>query len=369
MCRLPGVSLLLVAVVALGTSAAAQDRADAERRLEVFAGAARAAAARVAAYDDSLARARRRFESVVVHPFRVRVEPELAHLVRPAAAAAVRELAWAGPAIERLAAREFVLRRDRSPWRTGDEVYAIAAVVDSAGVERWPVVGRIDTAGTVAGWLTHVAKQVLAADVPRDVRRWLGVEPVLDSVPALAWARLRLDLVSSPSSLARACYAGDPAACPRMLGLTPTTDPVREWFDADARRALVRRTWTRYGRTPQGIDAECIAGSDAACITVLRGSSFENTIFATGHRMALLQLAIQLGGTGALARLYEADGSLAQRLERVAGVPADSLVRAWRARIRETRLPSEDLTPAIGAMSLAWVGLFAGLALRNSRWR
>jgi len=359
---------IALALLAASVPAGAQRYPQEEARLRALARQVAVAEARLKAYDDSLARERNRFDSVYVPPFRMSVAPRFTPLARPAAEAAVQRLQWAGSALDRIAARRFVIRHDVNYWRR-DSSWAYAAVLDAKGVEQWPVTGRDPDGAEVGLWLSQIATYVLAESIDPEFRAWLGVQPVLDTVPTRAWAQLRLDLVSSPASVFRACYRGDMAGCYRILGITPTTDPVREWFDPPARRALVRQTWNKVHRDPWGIDAHCVAGNDSACVEVLHGSSYYGVMSASGHRMALLQLALQLGGPGALERMYENAASPVQRLERVARVPIDSLTRAWRTRVRETRTPSEDLTPAVGFVSLAWVGLFGALALRSSRWR
>jgi hypothetical protein len=247
----------------------------------------------------------------------------------------------------------------------------LGAVLDSAGAERWPITGRLGDADQFAQWLTQISLNVLADEVSPTLRAWLGwsVQPRLDSVPSFSWTQLRLDLISSPTTIAAQCHSGNARSCAMLLGLVPTRDRLLDWFDAGARRELVRRTWARARREPTGTDLECVRGSDAACIEVLGGTAYSDALFASGHRLALLQLAIQTGGPGATAHLFERAATPTEQLERIAGVSADSLVRAWQHRIRTTRLPSEDLSPAIGAMSLAWIGIFGLMALRSPRWR
>lgn len=359
------------ALLCLPHAAAGQSHSDLQRRLVVEQQAVRVATSRLRAFDDSVARARQALDSLYVHPFHILVQPELVPLVAEAARLARADLAWTGRALDRIASRQFVVRRDQAVFGPKKLRGTMAAVVDSGQVEKSPIAGLAHDPKTVSLWLKQLAGYVLAEEIDTAFKAWLDVRPQFDTVPTVSWTQIRLNMVSHPATIAKDCYAGDLAACSKILGLTRTTDPVREWFDATGRRALVSRRWQLFGRTPSGVDARCVDGHDAACISVLEGSSFLPAIMMTGLRPSLLRLAIQMGGPGAMERLYSpAKGVVpAERIARIANAPIDSVVRAWHARVRDSRLPSEDLTPAIGVVSLAWIAIFGALSLRSSRWR
>lgn len=360
-----------VALLCLPHAATGQSYSDLQRRLEAEQQAVQTATARLHAFDDSVARARQALDSVYVHPFHILVQPELVPLVTEAARLARADLAWTGRAIDRLASRQFVVRRDEAVFGPKKLRGTMAAVVDPGQVEKSPIAGLADDPKTVALWLKQLAGYVLAQEIDTAFRAWLDVRPQFDTVPTVSWTQIRLAMVSLPATIGKACYAGDLAACSKTLGLTPTADPLREWFDAAGRRELVKRWWQRVHRTPSGVHARCVEGDDASCISVLEGSSLFPTTMVTGQRASLLRLAIQMGGPGAMERLYSPAKGVdpAERIARIANAPIDSVIRVWRARVRDSRLPSEDLTPAIGVISLAWIVIFGALSLRSSRWR
>ncbi len=351
----------------------AQDRAELVQRLDALSRTATSANARLRAFDDSLARARRTMQLVSVGPFRMHVQPDLLELATRAAGLAVDQLQWmGGGALERMAKHELVVRSEGVPWGFPRQVIpsVVVAILDTAGVERMPLWGPVDTPQMLASWLRQEATQALARDLDRTFDNWLGGIAVFDTLATGSWIQLRLQLVSSPATISRRCYAQDIPACLKLLGLTPTADPAREWFDAKARRALVEREKrTSYRRVGVALTDACLAGGDAACLRVLETGEIGLYTFLPGHRVSLLQHAIQLGGPGAVARLYATGRTPTEHLEDVARLPVDSLVSSWARRVRDTRVPSENLTPGISVVSLAWIGIFGALALRSSRWR
>jgi hypothetical protein len=201
---------------------------------------------------------------------------------------------------------------------------------------------------------------------------WTGNVIPGDSLRSWEWANQRLLLVSAASAVGGRCYRGDRDACTVALLLSPASDPVLEWHDSTTRRALVRAHAATARRMDARVEQQCLAGSDAACVMLLRllppGTAREPAPVAL--RIGLLRHALHLGGAGAIERLLAGRAeNPGTRLEAAAGLPIDSLIGSWQARVRETRAPSEDLTIGITIMSLAWATGMGALSLRSSRWR
>lgn len=358
------------AVMVVAT-AGAQDTREQAARVDSFARALREVIARRVAFDDSAARNRKAMDSLRVGPFRMLVQEGAQDLATRAAQLAADSLAPIGPtAMALIAKHQFVVRRTPSArWENTSVPSIVVAVLDSQRVERMQLWSPTTDAKVVARWFYQDAMHLLAGEFDSTFTRWLIAQVLFDSVSAFSWTQFRLDLVSSPSSAARACYEGNMVPCRKILGLTPTADPVLEWFDAAARRKVVERLGHDIRRIDYSGTDRCLAGVDSACISVLQRSKQISPVALSGHRVALVQLALQMGGQESLARLLTAKGTPAERIADAAGVSADSVVRVWHGRVRNVRIPSDDMSLVIAAASLGWIGLLGALALRNSKWR
>jgi hypothetical protein len=70
-----------------------------------------------------------------------------------------------------------------------------------------------------------------------------------------------------------------------------------------------------------------------------------------------------------MQRLIETNGGPRERIAAAAGVPFDSVLRAWQHNLHDTRVASDAMHPSIALASVAWIFICAGLSLRSSRWR
>lgn len=366
---------LLVALLALALSTpgtgSAQDLAPYAARVDSLSSAWQRAAARRAAWDSASAAARGRLDSITVGPFNMRVSPGARTLATQAARIASDSVARLGPEAHRVIARhQFVASHEDPPrWirDTATEVIRVS-VADARGRQDLDLWAQTDDPRAVSRFFIRHAEQLTTDAVGNVLQRWLGARPLLDSVSTFAWTQLRLELVSSPASVARPCYRGDLLACKQLLGLVPVERPVVAWLDSTQRRAIVLRERDRYQGTNRDDALACLNGADLACIEVLE---HQPPVFlrTAGHRLALLQLAIVTGGDGALDRLLRSEAPPPERLVAVAGLPLDTLVARWQVRVRDTRMASDNLSARIAAASFGWIGLLALLSLRNSRWR
>ena len=214
--------------------------------------------------------------------------------------------------------------------------------------------------------------QVLTRQLGPTFGRWLGNAIPTDSQDIDQWVGVRIDLVTSPRMVARACYAGDIGACERALGLAGGADPMRNWFNASERRDLLYRVRfeVQHAR-PDAFDACFVHGSDSACLSLgtLIDPSHIPPPLGPPARQSLAGLAMTMGGPESFARMRAAPDSVVARLRAAAGVSTDSLVRRWRATVLAAEATHATMTPGLALMSLFWVATCGGLALGSSRWR
>jgi hypothetical protein len=218
--------------------------------------------------------------------------------------------------------------------------------------------------------LLSAAGAILAGRAGAGLSIWSGGTFGLQSDPDAPFNRAAIELVTTLSVRTRGCNAGDTEDCALALGITPVSDPLRQWYDAGDRRALVRREADTPGRNRTTANADdCVQrGSDEACLAYLQEPS--HAPISTEAAVGVLFTAARLGGAGALDRLLaDTTGSLPARLEVMAGVPLDSLLSAWRNEARSRRTSPPTLPRSVRWAALFWIAAFGTLALRSPRWR
>jgi len=360
------VFLALVTALTLlpGHPAAAQDLAGESRKLDSLKRAFAQASARVSRHEDSLRAVRFGYDSLVVPPLSLLLESGLGAIVDSAARQAADRLLLP-PAIgsHELRGLHFTVR-----WFDGDSSRVLVSVIDTMGRE-WEQRPVLRESGSIGDALRESANHLLVQRLDQDLRSWLDVQPGPDTIPTSRWLNLRLNLVASNATIGRQCFEGDMRACHQALGFLPTTDPITEWYGPSGRRQLVRAHEWSVRRGNGAATRRCLDGSDEGCVTALRAAPSVHLQIAPGLRASLVQFALQMGGPGAFERLFRSRGTPAERLAETAGVPVDSIVRLWHARVRDTRARSEAMTPEIAAMSLVWILMCGALSLRSSRWR
>lgn len=363
--------IVLVAVFATLTAwpanAGAQVKSPAlrtqERILDSLAANFRVVHAKLVAYDDSVRRSNGFRDTLRVGALNLLVDRSLrARVERLAAIAAAQLDSIAGTGTKRLTNAWTVVRRQRA----SDDTLVVTSVGRVSGLEYWGAPAD----STLVQWLRDQAIRQLRFSLDQPFKEWLRNELPFDSVKSDAWPRLRLQAVSSIFVVMRRCYDGNIAACSLGLGLPPATDPATQLLDSAGRQSFVEKTRGNYywnvARSRQL--RQCIdEHSDTSCIAAIRLINVNDIM--PGARAMLTQVSIQMGGTKGFERLLNASGTPSDRIAAAAGVSADSVVRVWQRRMHDTRLPSQDMTPAIAMGSLAWVLAFGALSLRSSRWR
>jgi hypothetical protein len=331
-----------------------------ERRADSLARAWREATT-LAAVADSVAHltARGRLDTIVVGSLRLVTNPS----PLPARAAAAQ--AWR--IIDSVYGSEAERLRD-SPIL----IHAIDPDSVAGSREHWgqEVTWDQDTAA-LAGLLLQ---RLPLGDPDREFRVWLG--DALRPAPRQAeeWSDTYVSLVTAPYLAARRCFAGSLEACRSALGLDEyPAGIVLAYRDSSERRLATARVQSFFqdggGRAAY---QECQAGADSVCTELLAGiplAMLPKPVSVTA-RLTLARLALSTGGREAYHRLAASAGApIGARLSLAAGLPLDSLVSRWRARVIAAR-PAPVTLPSYGyAAGLGWVLCFGLCALGSSRWR
>ncbi len=184
-----------------------------------------------------------------------------------------------------------------------------------------------------------------------------------------------VQLVTAPSTLARACFLGALSACRIALGLQSGGDVLDLWYPGPAeRRALVTRAFADYFNhgANAGAFQQCASGADSACDALLRrlpASALPSPLGGQA-RISLLRVALQSGGRDAYRRLVADSGApLFDRIAHAANANMDDMLAQWRGVILAARPPSVALPWWAVSLSLGWVAACGLCALRSSRWR
>lgn len=362
----------LLALVACRT-ADAQDLRTAERLLDSLALRADRATAALAAYDDSVARRAQRLDTLQFGPLRVAAEPEFVDEAREVGLRVVDSLRGRlRESVSRVGALTLVVRAEtdqRGAKVRGARIMDVIAL-GNAGAELRGIRTRA-TAEALEGALRDVTLGAVLRATDAYFFSWIGSVVPTDSVHPSEWARDRLSLASSSTSVGLRCFDGDIAACRLALGIYRTTDPVTEWYDASRRLQIVRSNNDLARRLNADATAACVGGADSACVVVMHLMRFDRHAEALSPRMrqTLVRFALQLGGADAMARLIEAPPGHMARLEAASGLPGDTLVARWQASVRNTRAPSRDLDAETTLVTVGWLLALGFVSTRSSRWR
>ena len=236
--------------------------------------------------------------------------------------------------------------------------------------------------GLAVPWSLGVADltRLLIANAPmpppdRALVTWLGGTLHPATRAALERTDVYLDLVTAPSTPARACFLGALPACRIALGLQSGGDPLDLWYPgAVERRALVTRAFADFFNhgASAGAFASCTAGADSVCEALLRRLPAGSLPGPLGPqaRTTLLRVALRAGGRDAYRRLVADSGrALSDRIAGAANADLDDVLTQWRNQILAARPPAVALRWWEISLALTWAGVFGACALRSSRWR
>jgi len=310
-------------------------------------------------------------DTLAVGPLHIMVSPRRRALAQRVAVGALASLSSSyGTSLTLLGRNTFAVRDVTASDGDGvDSTYVLVSEV-VGGAQAFRQVVLPDSA-IVTTALRMAMLRALARSLDAPPRQWLSATDLpFDTLRAPDWTNARLQLLSSGAAVGQRCYNEDIRACRLALLLDESADPFVDLYDAAERRGLVERMeesgYHRWqGRSPTG----CTAGDDGECIAALRGLGTMPHPIRSTHRRELVQVAMAIGGAGAMQRFLSTRGGIDARIQSAAGVPTDSVVHAWIGRVRGGRKPSDDMSPAIAGFSLAWTLVFGAMALRSSRWR
>ena len=347
-------------VAACATPGAAQTPAQLSQRIARLTSAfARAETARLRA--DSAARARIAFDTIRAGPMRVLAARSIVSAVAPAVDSGWRALeATFGQSARFVGQQTMVVQF----WGQAEGNIPF----DSPNVLNLPAAPPTDL---VTRYVIQQGSRIVRQTEDAQLTSWLSPQlapggPALDRLDVVY-----VELATSPRSKARSCYVGDLVACRAALGLTGREDPVRAWYDAADRRAIVRR----FGRLGGDVGRCQRDGADEACEAALRliPPAQLPLPVSPAAQLSLLQIVLDAGGPGAYDRLRSsvaANRSIEERLALTARVESgDSLLSAWRAKVLAARPHTVEVTAPSAWAAVFWGVALGFLALRSTRWR
>ena len=233
---------------------------------------------------------------------------------------------------------------------------------------------RSDSVAGIAAAIARIAPEALWAQADTTLLSWLSSPPQV-RLDSAALRAAYIALATRPERVARRCFAEESAACSASLGLLPPGSELSAWYDAEERRDIFRALLGSEWEAPHwSAEARaCAMTRELAICDRLLGEQNPLSLpapLAVGARGALVTLALESGGEGAMDRLLAApDTPLPQRLAAAASLPYDSLLMRWRVAVGAAR--PEPVGPGIAPSFTAfgWTALLLCLAIGGSRWR
>lgn len=140
-----------------------------------------------------------------------------------------------------------------------------------------------------------------------------------------------------PARTSRACLAGSLPACATSLGIgVPPRAPVATWFDPADYPWVFALSSYRVDTVSRFLRNTCLSGDAKACgefVARTPPGDMRAPLHSRVATEALLMVALDAGGPDAVDRLLEATGTFADRLSATAGVPFETLLGTWQARV------------------------------------
>jgi hypothetical protein len=362
--------LVFGATVLPAAEAAAQDNRELERRVDEIVAQKKGVEAELAAYRGRPGVARIYRDTVAIAEGRIRIvtSPEFLLIARAAAPKADAFIhRRAGSQITQLQDLVFEVWAD-SLRRAQKGMILSPHTATGHLSERY----LLSNATALARAIEEQAQWLLAGKGKPNVGTWLFGELPIDTTTNADWRALRLELISARQSVAKRCYAGNLRDCKVTLGLVVEADPTTTWYDSAARRTLVTET-LKSGKLDRGAASRCMAGQDSDCVALLRTepvmAQWASPPGSRRARMVLVQLALAMGGDGALERLAASADSPSAAIGAIARVPVDSVVAQWQRHAHDGGIESEIATPVIAITAMGWILIMGALSLRSPRWR
>lgn len=181
-------------------------------------------------------------------------------------------------------------------------------------------------------------------------------------------------LAALPAVGARDCLSGDSRACWDMMGYG---SDWRDWSTPVERRALMGlRYISSSGEAGRASWRACVVeGQLAECDAAFEFAERRGNMYAPLERfreanISLLWLALEEGGEAAWGRLLDSQQlGAAEALSAASGLSHDQLAERWRDLIIANRPSAHADIAGSGLLAGLWILIFAGLAMRSTRWR
>ncbi len=309
-------------------------------------------------------------DTVRVGVLSIVADSALTTLARESASAAQAKLAQRfGADLGALRSHLFALFPARPPVKDHPDVKfgEVDATGKAASVSRLP--RTRDAVGEA--WAVR-GSEILTRRLGPEFGAWLDNAIPLDSPTTAIWVGVRIDLVTSTFQASRQCYAGDIRECERALGVSDDRNPIADWFTASERQEIIYRDRYQLRRAkPQDFE-RCLAHNDDSACLALGALIPQHDVappLGPASRQSLVGLAMAIGGPASYGRMIDAPEVLQAQLAAASGLPTDSLVARWRARVLTTKADNTTMTPGLALISLFWVATCGSLALGSSRWR
>lgn len=259
------------------------------------------------------------------------------------------------------------LEENTFTFQWSDERVPIHVWSASRAVELARRTSRSRVKAAIRGQIGGALVQDLHRAVPR-LANWVAADPFRPQDHAAAYRMA----ATSRSRASRSCLAGDLQACADALGLGVERgeQQIRTWYTPEERRMIVEGAIPPE-RLETSSRARCLERADyEACDEVIQSVPRDWTPLGGPVRETVLAYALERGGRGAWTRLLSnPEMEPVEALEHASGLSIEELLAGWHALLLESRRASfENLVPSSGR-SLAWILLFAALALRSTRWR
>jgi len=291
----------------------------------------------------------------------------------------------------RLTLRERTARTRKSqPWfnlwsngntATYDRVYG-AELEASYGDEslsgysfQWPLV----TAELQSSVLTLI-ERTASRQTPDPLAHWLERQVPLRAVTDAFWTDLYRSLATADAALVRRCTAGDASACRRAFAVdSMPSDRLAAWYDESDlptlaafagdgnQRGQMYRSFSDEEREDCGVNRHI--ETCRRMLALLPPDAFGIPMAPTA-RASLAQLALELGGPGAISRVRMAPApSVATQLSVAAGVPIDTLIGRWQQRLMASRPRSPLPGVSFVLASMACIVVCGAWAARSEPWK
>ena len=202
----------------------------------------------------------------------------------------------------------------------------------------------------------HVFYRVM----PESVREWLDAPTSFDTVSRGEWTGSYIALATSDLNIGHQCFQRNIAACTKALWLTVSETPNVDWFTTAEAQALAQNS--------MAFTAMQCAGDVTQCPEFLR-TTLPRPPLDYNTRQRLFRLALEVGGEGAIHRFLLAPDRIEARLEAASGTDLGSLVEEWTTRVHNAPPPGSGFSTRSGTVTVIWILVVFGAALRSSRWR